>query len=215
MLMLEWLDFCHEISDIKYFFNFAKNLILRIKMRTKIILVFAFFCFCDCFCGFSQAQKAQKSTLVHVKGCQSLGIHGGVGTKNKYDVGLTYNYVFDKKISLLVELDHEEATFGYSDFVNVLLLSPGIEYNIWNPAKWLYWHIDGGASIGYDKWTADIVNDEVKGFVYGANVGTGFEFLPCSNFSINLKTQQFLLFGNDDNYLKPNFTLGFKYNFHF
>ncbi|HQJ89032.1 MAG TPA: conjugal transfer protein TraO [Paludibacteraceae bacterium] len=178
------------------------------KMRINLLLVFVLL---FCFCG-TQAQKVE---LVHVKGCQSIGVRYGMGTKNKYDVGLTYTYVFNQSTSFLVEIDHEEASFGYSDFVNDILVSPGIEYNVWNPTKWLYWHVDGGASLGYDSWSCDLVNDKTSGFVYGANVGTGLEFIPWAFLSFNLKAQQFLLFGNDDQYLKPNFSLGIKYNFHF
>lgn len=176
-------------------------------MRFKFLLVFVLICFCGA--------QAQNGALVHVKGCQSIGVRYGMGTKNKYDVGLTYTYVFNQKSSLLVEIDHEEATFDQSDFVNDILVSPGIEYNLWNPAKWIYWHMDGGLSLGCDTWSCDIVNENTSGFVYGANLGTGIEILPWSFLSLNLKAQQFLLFGNNDQYLKPNFSIGLRYNFHF
>lgn len=180
---------------------------MKLKKRTKFALLFLL----GSLVGNAQEGRTQ---LVHVSGCQSAGIRYGKGTKNKYDVGLTYAYVFNQKMSLLVELDHEEAEFGHSEFTNYLLLSPGVEYNLWNPAKWVYWHASGGASVGYDQWEAPIVDDETAGFVYGANVGTGFEFLPWSCLSVVVKAQQFLLFGNDDQYLKPNFSVGLRYNFH-
>lgn len=164
-------------------------------------------------CSAAYAEHGEME-LVHVKGCQSVGLRYGHGTKNKMDLGLTYMYVFNPKTQLVVELDHERATFGHSDFVNYALLSPGVEFNLKNPCKWFYWNWGVGASVGYDKWAAPIVDDERGGMVFGANVGTGVEFLPWTSVGFTVKAQQFFLFGNDYTYLKPNFSAGVRYNFH-
>jgi hypothetical protein len=160
------------------------------------------------------ATSAKRPTLIHVKGMQSVGIRGGIGTKNKYDVGLTYNYSFDQKYTLISELDHEEATFGYSDFTNVFLYSVGADYAVWQPTNWCYLNLGLGACVGYDKWHADIVDDTQEGWVYGAQAGMNVEVFPWPFLSFDLKAQQYLLFGNKDQYLKPNFSIGIRYNFH-
>ena len=148
-----------------------------------------------------------------MKGINSLGVRGGIGTKNLFAVGFTYNYHFNSKISLSVEVDHERAKFGGSDFVGVVLLSPGVEYAVWSPLTWFYLNLSLAGSVGYDVWRNDLVNGEVKGIVGGVNAGAGVEFVPWHFLSFTLRAQQYLLFGNDDQYLKPLFTAGVKYNF--
>ena len=107
------------------------------------------------------------------------------------------------------------STFGNSDFTNDILFSPGIEYSVWNPVKWFYLQIALQGCIGHDTWKCDIVNDKVSGIVYGATAGATFEFFPVPYLSIVAKAQEYLIFGNNDQYIKPNFSLGLRYNFHF
>ena len=164
------------------------------------------------FC-FHYSVCVVEAQLNHVKGINSFGVRGGIGTKNLFAVGLTYNYHFNSKLSLNVEVDHERAKFGTSNFVGVAFLSPGVEYSVWSPLTWLYVNLSLAGSVGYDIWKNDFVDDEVKGIVGGVNAGCGLEFVPWHFLSLTLRTQQYLLFGNDDQYLKPLFTVGVKYNF--
>lgn len=166
------------------------------------------------FASVNLLNSAQAQELTHVKGIHAIGLRGGIGTKNKYDIGLTYHYHFNPKIALSVEMDHEAAKFGYSDFCNIILVSPGVDYSPLNPGGWSYFTLNLAASVGYDVWTCDYVNERKAGFVFGANAGIAWEAFPCSFLSLVLKAQEFFLFGNDDQYLKPLFTLGIRYNFH-
>lgn len=166
------------------------------------------------FCLIFGLAKSEKSGLDHIKGCQSVGLRGGVGTKNTFNVGITYTYCFSNKLSLTVGLDHEEAVFGHSEFTSLLQLSPALEANVWNPANWFYLSIGGGGAVGYDRWRCEELAAEKKGFVFGPNVGVGFEFVPVSFLSLMLKAQQYAMFGNGVQYLKPQFTFAVRYNFH-
>lgn len=166
------------------------------------------------FCLGEEINKHELITLSHVKGYQSVGLRGGHGTKNRFDIGMTYAYCFNEKMSFLVELDHERALFGNSDFTNLFLVSPGIEHNLMNPVRWFYWHWGMGAAVGIDRWDNRIIHQRVQGWVFGAQVGTGVEFIPWNKFSFVLKGQQYVLFGNDDSYFKPNISLALRYNFH-
>ncbi len=153
-------------------------------------------------------------TLSHVKGCQSVGIRGGHGTKNKFDVGLTYAYCFNEWMSFLVEMDREWASIGNCDFTNLILVSPGIEHNLKNPVPWFYWHWGIGPAVGVDRWDNRIISRREQGAVFGAQVGTGVEFIPWTKFTFVIKAQQYVLFGKDHNYFKPNFSLALRFNFH-
>lgn len=164
--------------------------------------------------AFFVSVYSQSAELTHVKGVHAVGVRGGIGTKSDYDVGLTYSYYFNSKTALLLEADYERAKFGTSDFSGVVLVSPGVVYSVWNPAVWFYMNLSVGASVGYDNWRCDIVDEEVSGMVYGANVGYSLEFFPSSRISCLIKAQQYMLFGNDDQYLKPLFSVGVRYNFH-
>lgn len=164
--------------------------------------------------AFFVSVYSQSAELTHVKGVHAVGVRGGIGTKSDYDVGVTYSYYFNSKTALLLEADYERAKFGTSDFSGVVLVSPGVVYSVWNPAVWFYMNLSVGASVGYDNWRCDIVDEEVSGMVYGANVGYSLEFFPSSRISCLIKAQQYMLFGNDDQYLKPLFSVGVRYNFH-
>ena len=153
-------------------------------------------------------------TLSHVTGCQSVGLRAGHGTKNIIDFGLTYAYCFNTRMSFLVELDHERAFFGYTEFINTILVSPGFEHNLINSTRWFYWHWGLGPAVGYDKWLCDLVDVQEKGLCFGAQVGTGVEFIPWTKFSFVVKAQQYALFSKAENYLKPNFSLAVRFNFH-
>lgn len=188
-----------------------------LKFRSLFISLFVF---SVCLSGHSEEMINQYELegLSHVKGCQSIGIRGGKGTKSVYDIGMTYAYCFNSKISLLFELDHEKwlsKPNQMTEQVNVILFSAGAEHNILNPTKWFYWHWGLGGVIGYDKWTTIALNNQVdKALCYGAQVGTGVEFIPWTRVSFVVKAQQYALFSKVANYLKPNFTAAVRINFH-
>ena len=172
-------------------------------------------------CMGEEINEYELGQLSHVRGCQSVGIRGGHGTKNLFDVGLTYTYCFSNKISLLIEVDHERwndypsfAELRTVEHTNWVMLSPGFEHNLLNPVKWFYWNWGFGAAVGYDRWKSLRMDYEEKCFVYGMQAGTGLEFMPWTRFSFVLKAQQYLLFSKSANYLKPNFSLAFRINFH-
>lgn len=153
----------------------------------------------------------EKISLLHTKGQQSVGARFGKGTKNKFDVGLEYQRCFNQRTSLLCQLDMERATFGYSDFSNIFLFGAGLDIMCFHPKTWMFIDLDIMGNVGYDKWTCELLEAEKSGIVGGANVGGLIEFYPTTKFSIVLGGQEYLLFGNDNNYLKPNFYLGFRY----
>ena len=171
-------------------------------------------------CFGEEINSFELGHLSHVKGCQSIGLRAGHGTKNLYDFGMTYTYCFNNKMSLLVEIDHEKWKDTYEfeqsrlEFTNVILVSPGIEHNLLNPCKWFYWHWGIGPAFGYDKWYSVTYDLDKSCFVYGAQAGTGVEFIPTTRWSIVLKAQQYALFSSAENYLKPNFSLAVRFNFH-
>lgn len=172
------------------------------------------------FCFGEEINKHELISLSHVKGFQSVGIRGGHGTKNLFDVGATYTYCFNNRLALLVEVDHERwrskqwKNHVNTDFVNVIMLSPGVEHIIINPIPWFYWHWGIGAAIGYDKWSSPSLDIKEAAFCYGAQVGTGVEFMIGSRWSIVVKGQQYILFSKVQNYLKPNFSVAARFNFH-
>lgn len=156
----------------------------------------------------------QAEGLTHVKGIHTIGVRGGIGTKNKYDYGIIYHYHFNAQSALSAEIDHEIATFGHTDFTGIVLLSPGFNYSPANPWGWSYITLNLAASVGWDKWECKEINKEICGIVYGANAGVAWEIYPRSFLSIEIKAQEYILFGNDDQYIKPLFSLGVCYNFH-
>lgn len=169
------------------------------------------------FCISSMAEplnQYEAVTLSHVTGCQSVGLRAGHGTKNIIDFGLTYAYCFNTRMSFLVELDHERASFGRTDFKNIILVSPGFEHNLINSSRWFYWHWGIGPAVGYDKWYTTWGDGEEGCPCFGAQVGTGVEFIPWTKVSFVLKAQQYALFSKAENYLKPNFSLAVRFNFH-
>ncbi len=172
------------------------------------------------FCFGEEINKHELISLSHVKGYQSVGVRYGHGTKDMFDVGATYTYCFNNKISLLVEVDHAQWMSkdpylkGNTKHKNVIMLSPGIEHIILNPVKWFYWHWGMGAVVGYDKWTVEKIQEEYTGFCYGAQVGSGVEFMTPKYLSVVLKGQQYVLFSKINNYLKPNFSVALRFNFH-
>ena len=127
----------------------------------KTIFVLALIC---CFPLFSNAQ------LTHVQGVNAIGIRGGTGVKGTMNFGLTYNYYVARTLSISAELDYERGKIDNSLFQGYLL-SPGVEWSVWNPAKWFYLNLTGGLSAGYDIWKDPTVDAKFQGFTFGGNLG--------------------------------------------
>lgn len=151
------------------------------------------------------------ATLLHIKGQQSAGARFGKGTKNKFDIGLEYERCFTNKIGLICQLDMEKATFGNSEFSNQFLMGTGIELVCFHPAIWMFIDLNLMGNVGYDKWTCEELEAEKSGIVGGSNIGASMEIHPTQKFAIVAGAQEYLLFGNDTHYLKPNFYLGVRY----
>lgn len=174
-------------------------------MRYVITILISLFAITNVFA------EHEKVSLLHTKGQQAIGARFGKGTKNKFDVGLEYERCFNQRAGLLCQLDMERATFGNSEFSNQFLFGAGIEIMCFHPKPWMFIDLNLMGNVGYDQWTCEELEAEKSGIVGGANIGAALEMYPAKKVAIVLGGQQFLLFGNDTNYLKPNFSLGVRY----
>lgn len=174
-------------------------------MRYVISILIALFAVTNAF------GEHEKVSLLHTKGQQAIGARYGKGTKNKFDVGLEYERCFSQRGGLLCQLDMERAEFGNSDFSNQFLLGVGVEIMCFHPTTWMFIDLNLMGNVGYDKWTCEILEAEKSGIVGGANVGAALEMYPAKKLAVVLGGQQYLLFGNDTNYLKPNFHIGLRF----
>ena len=153
----------------------------------------------------------EESSLLHTKGHQSLGARYGKGTKNRFDIGLEYQRCFSPRTGLLCQLDMEKASFGNSEFTNQFLLGAGLEIMCFHPTSWMFIDLNLIGNVGYDSWSCEILDAKKSGIVGGANIGGAIELYPTNKVSVIIGGQQYLLFGNGTNYLKPNFYLGIRY----
>lgn len=153
----------------------------------------------------------EEISLLHIKGQQAAGMRFGKGTKNKFDLGLEYQRCFSSKTGLICQLDMERAEFGNSEFSNQFLLGAGLEVVCFHPKTWMFIDLDIMGNVGYDKWTCEALEAEKAGIIGGANIGGVLEMYPAQKIAIILGGQQYLLFGNSTNYLKPNFFVGLRY----
>lgn len=159
--------------------------------------------------GAFQISNAQ---LVHTKGKMGVGFRGGIGTKNEYNIGLFYHYYTSSQLGVFLEVDREKAKFDHSNFTNQFLVGVGCEYAFWKPCKWLYMNLSLAGNIGYDEWICTIMDWQEKHLFGGLNGGFGLEAYPWHFLSFVLKARQFVLFGKGENYFKPDFSLGVKFN---
>lgn len=174
-------------------------------MRTVISILIALLSFTSVY------GEHEKVSLLHTKGHQAIGARFGKGTKNKFDVGLEYERCFSQRGGLLCQLDMERAEFGNSEFNNIFLFGAGLEIMCIHPYPWMFIDVDLMGNIGYDQWVCEALDAEKAGVVGGANVGGTLELYPANKVAIVIGVQQYLLFGNDISYLKPNFSLGVRY----
>lgn len=153
--------------------------------------------------------------LIHTKGKMGIGVRGGIGwikSNHSRNIGLMYHYYTSNKTGIFVEIDREKARFRNSEFTNHFMVGAGFEYAVWKPCKWLYMNLSVAGNFGYDEWDCTIMDWTERHFVGGANAGFGLEAYPWHFLSFTLKARQFMIFGKGMNYLKPDFSLGLKYN---
>lgn len=167
------------------------------------------------------AAFAAESNGTHVRGVHSVGVRGGTGWGNTFDVGVTYQYYFARRWSFFAAFDYERGAFnraGYQGF----RLSPGAEFAVWQPTTWLYLHLTGNILGSYDLWDNDVVNGHYQGGGIGLALGFNLEFYALPELSFTLAAQQgwqyeWLRERNTGeklgmNYFLPLFSLGIKYN---
>ena len=82
------------------------------------------------------------SPLSHIKGMHAIGIRGGTGLGNTFDVGVMYQYHFSRRWSFTTNVDFEKGSFNNAGFWCVRAL-PGVECRVWHPTSWFYLHLTG------------------------------------------------------------------------
>lgn len=181
-------------------------------MRKRFFLLF--FLLVPLAVGVS-AKRNQYSFLTHVPGVNSVGVRVGTGWFNGVTAGLTYNYYFHKRWSFLAGVDYEWGRFDRSDLHSVTL-RPGFEACPWQPARWCFMHLTGGALVSYDMWRQRDLAKRNDGAAVGAWLGLNFEFYAKPYLSILVQAEQswrysWLKEGNY-NYFSPFFGIGLRYN---
>jgi len=161
------------------------------------------------------AKRLHLSSLTHVPGVNSVGVRVGTGWFNGVTAGLTYNYYFHKRWSFLTGVDYEWGRFDRSDLSSVTL-RPGVEAAVWQPERWFFMHLTGGALGCYDMWTQRDLGTKNNGWGVGAWLGLNLEFYPAPYLSILIQAEQSWRYTwlekGDYNYFSPFFGIGLRYN---
>ena len=153
--------------------------------------------------------------LRHVKGVHTLGVRGGTGWGNTFDVGVSHQYYFHNTWSYVTHLDYERGVFNKSGF-NAVNLMPGVEGCVWNPNTWFFLHLTGNAILGWDFWDQPEMQVSDNGFALGVAFGFNLEFYVMPELSFTVAAQQgwkySWLQNGGYNYFCPLFSAGIKYN---
>lgn len=175
------------------------------KIKRFYLICFALLACCPSFAG----------GLQHVKGMSSVGVYGGTGWGNCFNVGATYNYLFHNRWSVSADLAYERGVFDRSGFQGISL-KPGVEAMVWHPATWFYLHLDGGAIVCYDMWKQKDTMENDNGVGVGAYLGFNLDFTVIPQLSIIVRAEQdwryTWLKSGGYNYFSPLFGIGLKYN---
>lgn len=153
--------------------------------------------------------------LLHIKGTHTVGFRTGTGWGDTFDIGLSYQYYFHRRWSVVGLFEFEKGFFDKSGFWGINV-APGIEAALWQPTQWLYLHGTANMLVGYDRWeNKDLVTNS-QGATIGIALGVNAEFYALPQLSFTLAAQQgwkysFLSTGNT-NYFCPLFTAGVRYN---
>lgn len=155
------------------------------------------------------------SPLSHINGMHAIGVRGGTGLGNTFDVGVLYQYHFSRRWSFVTNVDFEKGVFDGSRYWSVRAL-PGVECSVWHPASWFYLHLTGDVNLGYDSWDGIDTGRKTSGFALGLDLGFNLEFYAVPSLSFVLQAQQGWNWGfystGGYNYFHPLFSLGIKYN---
>ena len=155
------------------------------------------------------------SPLTHIKGVHAVGLRGGTGLGDTFDVGVMYQYHFSRRWSVLASVDFEKGVFKNAGYWSVRAL-PGVECAVWHPVSWFYLHLSGDVNIGYDSWENIDIGRTASGFSLGLDLGFNMEFYAVPQLSFVLQAQQGWNWGFYDtggyNYFHPLFSVGIKYN---
>lgn len=153
--------------------------------------------------------------LLHIKDTHAVGIRAGTGLGDTFNVGLSYQYYFHRRWSVIAHVDYEKGFFDKSGFwcVNVM---PGVEAALWQPTRWLYLHANAQAIAGYDCWNNADMQISSQGIAVGACLGINLEFYALPQLSFTLAAQQgwkySFLDSGDTHYFCPLFSAGVRYN---
>ena len=182
------------------------------KLRKRILLMLLF------LCGIMTAEAENPAwyNLSHVKGIHAVGLNGGTGWGNTFQVDVFHQYYFHRKWAYITHLQYERGFFNLSGF-NAINLMPSIEASVWNPTTWCHLHLTADVILGWDFWNNSTIKSNANGFALGANLGFNFEFLPIPECSILVGAKQgwkysWLSDKSDYNYFVPQFFVGVKYN---
>lgn len=153
--------------------------------------------------------------LLHIKDTHSVGLRAGTGWGDTFNAGLSYQYYFHQRWSVVANIDYEKGFFDKSGFWCVNLM-PGVEAALWQPARWLYLHATGNAIVSYDRWDNADMGINSQGIAVGVALGINFEFYALPQLSFTLAAQQgwkysFLDTGHS-HYFCPLFSAGVRYN---
>lgn len=153
--------------------------------------------------------------LLHIKDTHSVGLRAGTGWGDTFNAGLSYQYYFHQRWSVVANIDYEKGFFDKSGFWCVNLM-PGVEAALWQPARWLYLHATGNAIVSYDRWDNADMGINSQGIAVGVALGINLEFYALPQLSFTLAAQQgwkysFLDTGHS-HYFCPLFSAGIRYN---
>lgn len=164
--------------------------------------------------AFSTALYAA-SPLTHIKGIHAIGVRGGTGLGDTFDVGVMYQYHFSRRWSFITSVDFEKGVFKNAGYWSIRAL-PGVECSVWHPASWFYLHLIGDVNLGYDNWENADIERKASGFALGLDLGFNLEFYAVPQLSFVLQAQQGWNWGfyntGGYNYFHPLFSVGIKYN---
>ena len=153
--------------------------------------------------------------LLHIKGTHAVGVRAGTGWGDTFDIGLSYQYYFHRRWSVVGFIDYERGIFDKSGFWCVNF-TPGIEAALWQPTNWLYIHATANALLGYDKWENTELKKNSEGVGIGLALGVNMEFYALPQLSFTLAAQQgwkySFLSTENTQYFSPLFTAGVRYN---
>lgn len=165
--------------------------------------------------GIASLWALSPLNLLHIKDTHAVGVRAGTGLGDTFNVGLSYQYYFHRRWSVIANVDYEKGFFDKSGFWCVHVM-PGVEAALWQPTNWLYLHATAKAIAGYDHWENADMQLSSQGMAVGACLGVNLEFyaLPQLSFALSAEQRWKYSFLSDQNihYFSPLFSAGIRYN---